>query len=253
MQQIDYLKDKISFVSLVDKMEVDAPLKTVNSARISYANTKGTFDDKDKKLASFLWENEHTSPFRHSYFTFHIKAPLFLFNQLKKYQVGSGFRTYEVNQETVSLGVFDHFYDTDKGCSWNEISGRYVQTSKDFYIPEKARANPPHGNKQASKEIGPESKTHEIMRSEMFLAIKSAMDTYDFLINLGVAKEVARMILPQNIYSECYWTVSLQSIIHFLHQRLKPDAQLEIRLLAEGIYQLMDSTLTKLGITKELL
>ena len=74
---------------------------------------------------------------------------------------------------------------------------------------------------------------------------------YKDLIHQGVAKEIARMILPQNIYSEAYWTVSLQSVIHFLHQRLKPDAQLEIRLLAEGIYELIKEDLDKLGLTKE--
>jgi thymidylate synthase (FAD) len=85
----------------------------------------------------------------------------------------------------------------------------------------------------------------------MKLVSDSAKLIYDFLVRIGVAKEIARMVLPQNIYSECYWTVSLQSIIHFLHQRLKPDAQHEIRLLAEGIYTLMQPTLNTLGITKE--
>lgn len=253
MHTIDYLKDNISSVSLVDRMEQDPALKTVNSARISYNKIKETYDEKDKKLASFLWNHEHTSPFRHSYFTFHVKAPLFIFRQLMKYQVGSGFRTYEVDGKEVKLEVFDHFYDTDKGCSWNEISGRYTQTSEEFYVPAVARANPPHGNKQASEDIPPDSRLHDIMKTEMGIIATSAKNTYDFLIRMGVAKEVARMILPQNIYSEAYWTVSLQSIIHFLHQRLKPDAQYEIRLLAEGIYQLMEGTLNKLGITKELL
>jgi len=248
---IDYLNDKISLVSLVDKMTIDSPLKVVNSARISYNKVKDNFDEKDSKLTKFLWEHDHTSPYRHSYFTFHIKAPLFLFRQLMKYQVGSGFRTYEVEGKEVSLEVFDHFYDQDKGCGWNEISGRYVQTSDEFYIPNMARSNPPHGNKQASEEIHPDSRLHDIMRAEMKIASDSAKSTYDFLVRVGVAKEIARMVLPQNIYSECYWTVSLQSIIHFLHQRLKPDAQHEIRLLAEGIYTLMQPTLNTLGITKE--
>lgn len=253
MDKIDYLNDNISFISLVDQMEKDPALKTVNSARISYAKTKDNYDDKDKKLASFLWQHEHTSPFRHSYFTFHVKAPLFVFRQLMKYQVGSGFRTYEVDGKEVSLQVFDHYYDDDKGCSWNEISGRYTQTSDQFYIPKVARANPPHGNKQSSSDIPSDSRLHDVMKSEMEILANSAKTTYDFLIRMGVAKEIARMILPQNIYSEAYWTVSLQSIIHFLHQRLKPDAQHEIRLLAEGIYLLMESTLNKLGITKDLL
>lgn len=248
---IDYLKDSRSFVIMVDKMQVDSALKTVNSARISYNKYKDKFEESDKKLATFLWEHEHTSPYRHSYYTFHLKAPLFLFRQLMKYQVGSGFRSYEANGETVRLEIFDHFFDGDKGCSWNEISGRYVETSTEYYKPVFARSNPPHGNKQTSQEIPVGKPIHAIMQDTIDRTMNVMRQAYKDLIHQGVAKEIARMILPQNIYSEAYWTVSLQSVIHFLHQRLKPDAQLEIRLLAEGIYDLIKEDLDKLGLTKE--
>ena len=84
------LDDGIGFVALVDRMQVDPALKVVNAARISYEKRKDEFDDKDRKLCSFLWEHGHTSPYRHSYYTFHWKAPLFVFRQAFKYQVGSG-------------------------------------------------------------------------------------------------------------------------------------------------------------------
>jgi thymidylate synthase (FAD) len=256
MQKIDYLTDNISFVSLVDQMKLDPALKTINSARISYNTEKNSFDEKDKKLIHFLWNNEHTSPFRHSYFTFHLKSPIFLLRQLMKYQVGSGFRTYEVDGKETSLEVFDHIYDTDKGCSWNEISGRYTQTSEEFYLPRKLRSNPPHGNKQSSGEYINPLSTHEVSFLEYPLdEIRShcerSLQLYRKLIRNGVAKEIARMSLPQNIYSEAYWTVSLQGILHFLKQRLKPDAQQEIRLFAEGVYNLMSETLSKIGLSKE--
>jgi thymidylate synthase (FAD) len=249
--KIDYLQDGISVVSLKDRMRIDAPLKTVNAGRISYNKQKTEFDEKDAKLTGFLWNNEHTSPFRHSYFTFHIKAPLFLFNQLKKYQVGSGFRSYEVEGKTVSLEVFDEFYDIDKGCSWNEISGRYTQTSEEFYIPKKLRSNPAHGNKQSSGVFNKIHLEEDDILATLRETSKWLIDGYKLLIENGVAKEIARMMLPQNIYSECYWTVSLQAIIWFLHQRLKPDAQFEIRQLAEGIYTLLKPDLDKLGLNKE--
>lgn len=256
--KIDYLQDGISLVALIDSMQSDSALKVVNSARISYNKTKTEFDEKDSKLTSFLWNHEHTSPFRHSYFTFHIKLPLFVARQLTKYQVGSGFRSYEVDGEEVSLEVFDHFYDTDKGCSWNEISGRYTQTSEEYYVPKELRSNPGHGNKQSSGEyVNPlhYSEPEWACTEELMCMIEGvathALNIYDILIKNGVAKEIARMALPQNIYTEAYWTVSLQAIIHFLHQRLKPDAQYEIRMLAEGIYTLMQPTLDKLGIKKE--
>jgi thymidylate synthase (FAD) len=256
--KIDYLEDGISFVALKDRMMIDSPLKTVNSARISYNKQKDNFEQKDSKLTEFLWGNEHTSPYRHSYFTFHIKLPIFVARQFMKYQVGSVFRSYEVNQEEVSLEMFDHFYDLDKGCSWNEISGRYTQTSNQFYIPKKLRSNPPHGNKQSSGEYANPNpqEDHDYMSEQEALIVmrhhsEFSLEKYQTLIKNGVAKELARLVLPGNFYTECYWTASLQAIIWLLHQRLKPDAQYEIRMLAEGIYKLMETDLDKLGLKKE--
>jgi thymidylate synthase (FAD) len=256
--KVYYLDDGINFVSLEDRMMVDFPLKTANSARISYNKKKTEFDEKDAKLTSFLWNEEHTSPYRHSYFTFHIKAPLSIFRQFTKYQVGSGFRTYEVEGKEVSLEVFDHFYDIDKGCSWNEVSGRYTQTSSEFYVPAKMRSNPAHGNKQSSGEYENPLDPYDINYLNEHDAIRAMEDwskeglkLYEKLIKNGVAKEIARMVLPQNILTESYWTASLQAIIWFLHQRLDPNAQYEIRMLAEGIFSLIKDDLEKLGLKKE--
>jgi thymidylate synthase (FAD) len=256
--KLDYLDDGISFVSLKDRMVIDSPLKTVNSARISYNKEKKVFEASDGKLSNFLWNAEHTSPFRHSYFTFHVKLPIFVARQFMKYQVGSGFRTYEVNGEEVSLEVFDHVYSTDSGTSWNEVSGRYTQTSDQFYVPKKMRSNPAHGNKQSSGEyVNPTHYSDEdfLTEEECILQIINVGNTakiyYNRLIKNGVAKEIARLVLPPNFYTECYWTASLQAIIHFLKQRTKSDSQHEIRVLAEGIYSLIKSDLDKLGIKKE--
>ena len=120
---IETLDDKVGFVALVDRMEVDHALKVVNSARISYEKNKTAYDEKDSGLCKFLWEHGHTSPYRHSFYTFHWKAPLFVFRPAFKYQIGSGWREYEVEGETVSLEVFDVFFDTDTGCSWRQCIG----------------------------------------------------------------------------------------------------------------------------------
>lgn len=243
-------EDNIGFVSLVDQMQNNTALKVVNSARISYNKTKEEFDEKDKKLTKFLWDHQHTSPFRHTFYTFHIKAPLFVFRQWMKYQVGSVWKTFEISGQDVSLDIIDHFYDDDKGCSWNEISGRYVELKPEFYFPAKLRGNPPHGNKQTSEEqfyMGP----IEYNLNQMAHAVDKAYSIYEGLIKTGVAKEIARMILPQNIYSEAYWTCSLQSVIHFLNQRMKPDAQFEIRKYAEAIYNLLKEDLNQIGINYE--
>ena len=249
---IETLDDQIGFIALVDRMESDHALKVVNSARISYEKNKDSFEAKDTALCKFLWEHGHTSPYRHSFYTFHWKAPLFVFRQAFKYQIGSGWREYEVEGETVSLDVFDVFFDTDKGCSWNEISGRYVQWTPEFYLPSRMRANPPHGNKQASVELGSDF-DHEAERALMGAECEDDFRRYTERIERGVAKEIARMCLPQNLYTQAYWTVSLQGVLHFLEQRLKQDAQYEIRRFAESIYELVSDDLERLGVTKEAL
>ena len=246
------LEDGIGFVALVDRMQVDPALKVVNAARISYEKRKDEFDDKDRKLCSFLWEHGHTSPYRHSYYTFHWKAPLFVFRQAFKYQVGSGWRTYEVDGESVSLEVFDILFDTDKGCSWNEVSGRYVQWTPEFYVPKVMRGNPPHGNKQSSVALDP-SFDHERERELMLEECRRNFQLYEERLARGVAKELARLLLPQNVYSQAYWTVSLHGVLHFLEQRLKPDAQHEIRAYAESVYELVREDLERIGVRREAL
>lgn len=246
------LDDGIGFVALVDRMRSDAALKVVNAARISYQKQKGELGPEDRKLARYLWLHGHTSPYRHSFFTFHWKAPLFVFRQAFKYQVGSTWREYEAGGASISLEAFDVLFDTDKGCSWNEISGRYVTWQPEFYLPQRMRANPPHGNKQASVDLAPDfdhEGEHERMRAECAEAFRR----YQERLERGVAKELARILLPQNVYTQAYWTVSLQGVIHFLGQRLKADAQYEIRRYAEGVHALIAGELERLGITREVL
>ncbi|MCZ6597573.1 MAG: FAD-dependent thymidylate synthase [Planctomycetota bacterium] len=246
------LDDDAGFVALVDRMQGDHATKVVNAARISYQRVKTEWDDKDQKLARFLWVHGHTSPYRHSFYSFHWKAPLFVFRQAFKYQVGSTWRQYEADGETVSLEVFDVLFDTDKGCSWNEISGRYVKWEPEFYVPAVMRANPPHGNKQASEAL-PEDFDHQGERERMLAECHAAYDSYLARLERGIAKEIARTCLPQNLYSQAYWTVSLQGVIHFLEQRIKAEAQFEIRCYAEAVYALVRDDLDKLGITRAIL
>ena len=236
---IPTLDDGIGFVALVDRMRSDAALKVVNAARISYQKQKAELAPEDTKLARFLWVHGHTSPYRHSFFTFHWKAPLFVFRQAFKYQVGSTWREYEAGGESISLEAFDVLFDTDKGCSWNEISGRYVKWQPEFYLPARMRANPPHGNKQASVDL-PADFDHAGERERMRAECEELFRRYQERLERGVAKELARILLPQNVYTQAYWTVSLQGVIHFLSQRLKADAQFEIRRYAEGVFRLVE-------------
>lgn len=252
----EFTEDKIGFIKLVDKTNQDFPLKIVNTARISYGNSKEVFDEKDKKLVSYLWEHQHTSPFRHSFYTFHVKATLSVFRQWLKHQVGSTWRTYEINGETVCLDIVDLFFDTDKGCSWNELSRRYATPKYEYYVPQELRSNPPHGNKQASGEYVNPLSSHDIqyMESpleEMRLHTEKSIHLYKKLIANGVAKEIARDVLPGNLYTEAYWTVSLQAVMLFLNLRDSDTAQFEIRQYAKIIKNLIKEDLVKAGLLNE--
>ena len=114
------------FVELVS--HTGNPQMVTDTARCSTGSTAHD-PDADRRLVRYLLGNGHTSPFRHYFFTFHVKAPLFVFRQWWKYQVGSTWREYEVEGLGVSgLGkvcAYDIQIDTDQGCSWNELSGRY--------------------------------------------------------------------------------------------------------------------------------
>lgn len=244
--------DMIGFVSLVDRMQEDSALKIVNAARISYAKQKNEFDEADKKLTQYLRIEGHLSPYRHSYFTFHIKSPLFCLRQFLKYQVGSCWRTYEANGEELELGIFEHLFDTDKGTSWNEISGRYVQLRPEFYVPQKMRKNVKHGSKQASENL-PDDFDHNRFKVDMYRDCELAYKKYEERLEAGVAREIARMFLPQNIYTEVYWTCSLQAVLHFLEQRMSKESQYEIRMFANAIYTLLENDMKKLGIPRQIL
>lgn len=218
-------------VELIDGMITHPMLKVVNSARVSFLKETKELTDKDEKLVKFLIDHEHFSTLRHSYFSFRVKAPLCVFRQWWKYQIGSSFIE---NENVGSIEIHN--------TSWNEASGRYVEFEPEFYIPEIIRIQS-KDNKQGS--------------SGKLEALASGVDPVDFfrnvcdfqyqnykaIVDVGGAKEQARMLLPQNIYSECIWTCSLQTILHFLHQRLKEDAQWEIRQYASAIKDLMSPML----------
>jgi thymidylate synthase (FAD) len=198
------------FVRLIDHMGTD--LTVVNAARVSFGKRKDVFDDKDAELVAYLAAHEHTAPFRHAYFTFHVKAPIFVFRQWMKHRIASDF---------------------------NEISGRYVEFSPDeFYVPEQFRQQA-KVNKQGSEgEIPEESRSAAI--DAYTEACRNCVAQYKLLIEMGVCREQARCVLPLALYSEVYWTASLQAVAHFLHLRLDSHAQWEIRQFAKAVRDLTE-------------
>lgn len=198
------------FVQLVDHMGSD--LSVVNAARVSFGKRKETFEEGDEKLVRYLASHEHTSPFRHTALTFHVKAPIFVFRQWMKHRIGSEF---------------------------NEISGRYVEFPEDeFYVPAVFRQQA-KVNKQGSE--GEIDEAHRAKALETYLsACRGSVAQYKELIALGVCKEQARCVLPLGLYSEVYWTVSLQAVAHFIHLRTDGHAQWEIQQYAHAVRRITE-------------
>lgn len=204
--KIDVL-DK-GFVILKDYMGSD--LTPVNCARISFGKEKEVFDDKDELLIKYLAEHDHTSPFRHAQLQFHIKAPIFVFRQWMKYRIGSEF---------------------------NEISGRYVEFKEDdSYFPDIFRLQS-KDNKQASEgQIEHQDRADHVFRQ----AVHNSVSQYKQLIAMGVCREQARCVLPLGLYSEVYWTCSLQAACHMISQRTEPHAQWEIQQYAHAVKSIVE-------------
>lgn len=165
--------------------------------------------EKDAKLINYLAKHNHWSPFAHTSVQLRVKAPLFVARQLVKHQVG---------------GV------------WNETSRRYVDSEPEFWFPEELRGRPQGSMKQGS------SGKHDSSDAWLSLAgelVERAFKLYDGMIASGVAPEQARMILPQNMQTEWYWTGSLMFFARVCRERLAPGAQYETRIIAEQIAEIV--------------
>jgi thymidylate synthase (FAD) len=212
-EAIDVLKDGKSFVRLINSMGSDVDI--VNGARVSFGKRKETMDKNDKVLIDYLVEHRHTSPLEHVSFTFHIKCPLFVTRQWHRH------RTW----------------------SYNEISRRYTSINMEFYIPEKYRRQA-KDNRQAS--IDDDSVIFQNGRDGKTVAeaIKNHTDSaykfYEDLIEMGVAREQARMVLPQNMYTEMYASVDLHNLLHFIELRVHEGAQWEIQQYAKALLDLVE-------------
>lgn len=206
-------------VELIDTLGND--LTVVNSARVSFGNRKTEFDSKDRLLVKYLSENKHFSPFRHIQLQLRVKAPEFVMRQWYKHVVGA--------ETTSSYPTKDH--------AWNEISGRYKPV-EDYYIPTEWRAQS-LDNKQASNGLITDQKKASILFDG---AMNTALNVYNQLLEMGVAKEQARIILPLNQYTEVYWTASFQAIANFIELRDHDHAQLEIREYAKILGEITKET-----------
>ncbi len=209
-------------VDLVDHMGTD--LTVVNAARVSFDKASdwkldfskdhkfgdNVLSDADTKLIHYLAKHNHWSPFAHTSIQLRIKAPIFVARQLAKHQIGA---------------------------SWNEVSRRYVDSEPEFFFPEVWRGRPTDGMKQGSSGIVErlEADLDVTPGDEARKACFEAYCAHTNLLEAGVAPEQARMVLPQNMMTEWYWTGSLMFFARVCAQRLDPHAQAETFEVARQI------------------
>ena len=206
------------YIELVDTLGDD--LTPVNAARVSFGGRSEEFTNKDKRLSRFLIKHKHFSPFRHQHIMVIVKAPEFVLRQWYKHVVGI---------ETTSSSV-------TKDHAWNEISGRYIPV-QEYYHPNVWRKQS-EDNKQASEGV-----LDDLQQKRMTACyddyMKQVEMTYDRMIEAGMAKEQARIVLPLSQYTLVWWTASFQSVMNFIELRDEPTAQWEIQEYAKAMKKIM--------------
>jgi thymidylate synthase (FAD) len=183
-------------------------LMIANVARVSYGKESASIGEKDAKLLKFLADHKHTSPFRHAQLQFRIECPIFVERQLFTHQIG---------------------------WARNSISGRYVDFSDSYWLPDKFRFQSTNSKQGSSGEI-PQDK-NEYFLHKMSQIVDESAKLYQEMSEYGVAKEMCRIHLPLCLETKFIWTGSIHAFIHLCSLRLKPDVQQETR---EVVAQMLD-------------
>ena len=192
------------FVRLDDAMADD--LSVVNGARVSFARRKEEMDESDEGLVRFLMRDRHGTPFEHNSFRFHVRTPIFVAREWFRHRVGS----------------------------FNEFSMRYAKATDDFYVPEPEDVRTQVGKPGAYSFDPVSPEVAETTREELQAVYEAAYAAYEKLVELGVARELARCALPVGAYTEFFWTVNARALMNFLSLRAAETAQREIRRYAEA-------------------
>jgi thymidylate synthase (FAD) len=184
---------------MASDLDVVAAARVSNDVEYEEAS-KGP--EADKRLINYLVKHRHGTPFEHTAFKFFVKTPLFVVREWQRHRM----------------------------ASYNEASGRYIEFLPEFYIPDTIRV-PAATNKQGSVE--PEAGfDHWSSRQDIIDSCMASYAYYQRLLKAGVAKEMARIVLPLNTYTKFYYTVNARSLMNFLNLRNASDAQWEIRQYA---------------------
>lgn len=175
-------------VNLIDSMGYDD--RVIQAAQVS-AKGENKPETVPPRLINSLMKNKHGSTFEHSYFTFYVKAPIFVFREWHRHRISS----------------------------FNEMSGRYTTLLPEFYIPNERRKLFNAGTKMQPEFVeAPEHVGKELGTSLEYIS-HAAWNEYQRLLGMDIANEIARMVLPLNIYSQMYWTVNARSLMNFLSLR----------------------------------
>src|SRR5881296_796543 len=193
------------FVRLDECMADD--LSVVNAARVSFARRKEAMDESDEGLIRFLMRDRHGTPYEHNAFRFHVRAPLFVAREWFRHRVGS----------------------------FNEFSMRYARATDDFYVPEADDVRTQVGKPGAYSFDPVTPEVAETTREELRAVYEHAYATYERLVELGVARELARSVMPVGAYTEFFWTVNARALMNFVSLRAADTAQREIRHYAEAV------------------
>ncbi|HSO00987.1 MAG TPA: FAD-dependent thymidylate synthase [Gaiellaceae bacterium] len=193
------------FVRLDAAMADD--LSVVNAARVSFARRREDVDDADAGLIRFLMRDRHGTPFEHNAFRFHIRCPIFVAREWFRHRIGS----------------------------FNEFSMRYAKATDDFYVPapDDVRSQVGKPGAYSFEPVDPE--LAERTREELQAVYDTAYATYTRLVEQGVARELARSVLPVGAYTEFYWTVNARALMNFVSLRAAETAQREIRRYAVAV------------------
>jgi thymidylate synthase (FAD) len=193
------------FVRLDDTMADD--LSVANAARVSFARRKEEMDGADEGLIRFLMRERHGTPFEHNSFRFHVRTPLFVAREWFRHRVGS----------------------------FNEFSMRYAKATDDFYVPEPEDVRTQIGRPGAYRFETVDAELAEETREELEAVYRDAYAAYARLVEKGVARELARSVIPVGAYTQFYWTVNARALMNFVSLRNAEFAQLEIRRYAEAV------------------
>ena len=206
---------KITPMEVTYRYHSGSDLEVVNAARVSFNKESdwtldGSLEDKDSKLINYLAKHGHWTPLAHNSITLRIKAPIFIARQAGKHQVG---------------------------LVWNEVSRRYVDDEPEFWFPKEWRGRADNVKQGSSDKVITEMSydKRQTPDDEAKNVVSDCCTIYKELLESGVAPEQARMILPQNMQTEWYWTGSLAAFGRVCKLRLDPHAQQEIQELAGGI------------------